>query len=75
MAKRRKARDRESTSLSKLTKRLEEQAAQPPTLREWLEWTRQAEPIRTQKSAAQVIREMRDSRSRSWPPRWKSKPS
>jgi plasmid stability protein len=52
---------REGMSLSDFIKRELEQTAQRPTMREWLERTQQAKPIRTKRSAAQVIRELRDA--------------
>jgi plasmid stability protein len=52
---------REGMSLSDFIKRELEQTAQRPTMREWLDRTQQAKPIRTKRSAAQVIREMRDA--------------
>jgi hypothetical protein len=33
-----------------------------PSMREWLERTRQARPIPTRRTAAQVLRELRDAR-------------
>jgi plasmid stability protein len=53
---------REGMSLSDYTKRELERAAERPTMREWLELTQQAKPIRARKTAAQVIRELRDGR-------------
>ena len=53
---------REGMSLSDFIKRELERAAERPTMREWLERTEQSKPIRTKKSAAQVIRELRDER-------------
>jgi hypothetical protein len=48
-------------SLSDFIKRELERSAEQPTMREWLERTRQAKPISTKRSAAQIIRELRDS--------------
>jgi antitoxin FitA len=53
---------REGMSLSDFIKRELERAAERPTVREWLERTQQGKPIRTKKTAAQVIRELRDER-------------
>ena len=56
---------REGMSLSDFIKRELERVAERPTMREWLEGLQQAKPIRLKQSAAQVVREMRDSSSRS----------
>ncbi len=53
---------REGMSLSDFIKRELKQAAERPTMQEWLERTRQAKPIPARKSAAQLIRELRDER-------------
>jgi plasmid stability protein len=53
---------REGMSLSDYLKRELEHVAERPTMREWLELTRQAEPIPAKRSAAQIVRELRDSR-------------
>jgi plasmid stability protein len=53
---------REGMSLSDFIKRELERAAERPTMREWLELTRRARPIPTKRSAAQVVRELRDTR-------------
>ena len=53
---------REGMSLSDYLKRELEHVAERPTMREWLELTRQAEPIPGERSAAQIVRELRDSR-------------
>ena len=53
---------REGMSLSDFIKKDLERAAERPTMREWLEHTRQAKPISVQRSAAQVLRELRDAR-------------
>ncbi len=52
---------REGMSLSELIKRELERAAERPSMREWLERTQQAKPISTKRSAAQIIRELRDA--------------
>ena len=52
---------REGMSLSDFIKRELEHSAERPTMREWLESTRQAKPIPTKRSAAQIIRELRDA--------------
>ena len=52
---------REGMSLSDFIKKELERSAEQPTMREWLESTRQAKPIPTKRSAAQIIRELRDS--------------
>jgi antitoxin FitA len=53
---------REGMSLSDFIKRELERTVERPTMREWLERTRQAKPIPTKRSAAQVVRELRDDR-------------
>jgi plasmid stability protein len=53
---------REGMSLSDYIKQELERTVERPTMREWLELTKQARPIRTEKSAAQVVRELRDGR-------------
>lgn len=53
---------REGMSLSDFIKRELERAAERPSMREWLEQTQSLKPLPTKKSAAQVIREMRDER-------------
>jgi plasmid stability protein len=53
---------REGMSLSDFLKKELEESVEMPTMREWLERTRQAKPIISNKSAAEVIRELRDSR-------------
>ena len=52
----------EGMSLSDYLKRELEHVAERPTMREWLELTRQTEPIPGGRSAAQIVRELRDSR-------------
>jgi hypothetical protein len=49
-------------SLSDFIKRELERAAERPTMREWLERTQQSKPIPAKRSAAQLVRELRDSR-------------
>ena len=53
---------REGMNLSDFIKRELERAAERPTMQEWLDRTRQAKPIRAKRTAAQVIRELRDER-------------
>ena len=53
---------REGMSLSDFIKRELERIAERPTLQEWLERTLQAKPISSRRSAAQVIRQLRDER-------------
>ena len=53
---------REGMSLSDFIKRELERAAERPTMREWLERTQQRKPIPAKRSAAQLVRELRDSR-------------
>ena len=53
---------REGMSLSDFIKRELERAAERPTMREWLERTHQAKPISTRRTAAQLIRELRNER-------------
>jgi plasmid stability protein len=53
---------REGMSLSDYIKRELERAAERPTMREWLDQTQKARPIASKRSAAQIVREMRDSR-------------
>ncbi len=53
---------REGMSLSDFIKRELERTAERPMMREWLERTRQGKPIASSRSAAQVVRELRDSR-------------
>ena len=52
---------REGMSLSDFIKKELESSAERPTMREWLESTRQAKPIPTKRSAAQTIRALRDA--------------
>jgi plasmid stability protein len=53
---------REGMSLSDFIKRELERTVERPTMREWLELTGRAKPIAAKRSAAQVVREMRDAR-------------
>lgn len=53
---------REGMSLSDFIKRELERVAERPTIAEWLERTRQAKPIPSRRTAAKVIRELRDER-------------
>lgn len=53
---------REGMSLSDFIKRELEHVAERPTMQEWLERTQRAKPIPTKRTAAQVIRELRDER-------------
>ncbi|MGJ5816238.1 FitA-like ribbon-helix-helix domain-containing protein [Paludibaculum fermentans] len=53
---------REGMSLSDYIKRELERVAEQPTMREWLDRTRESKPIVGKKSAAQVIRALRDDR-------------
>jgi plasmid stability protein len=53
---------REGMSLSDFLNRELALVAERPTIEEWLERAQHAKPIRSKRSAAQVIRELRDSR-------------
>jgi antitoxin FitA len=53
---------REGMSLSDYIKRELERTIARPTMREWLERVRLAKPVTTKRSAAQVIRELRETR-------------
>jgi hypothetical protein len=53
---------REGMSLSDFIKRELARVAERPTMQEWLERTEQARPIPTRRTAAQVIRKLRDER-------------
>jgi hypothetical protein len=48
-------------SLSDFIKKELGRTAERPTMREWLESVRQAKPIPTERSAAQIVRELRDA--------------
>jgi len=52
----------EGMSLSDFIKRELERTAERPSMREWLQRTRQTKPISSKLTAAQAIRELRDSR-------------
>jgi plasmid stability protein len=51
----------EGMSLSDFLKRELKRAAERPTMREWLQLTQRAKPIRAKRTAAQVVRELRDA--------------
>jgi antitoxin FitA len=53
---------REGMSLSDFIKRELERVAERPTMQEWLERAQQAKPIPSKRTAAQVIRELREER-------------
>lgn len=53
---------REGMSLSDFIKRELKRSAEQPSMLEWLERTKQLKPIRGKQTAAQIIRELRDSR-------------
>jgi antitoxin FitA len=53
---------RERMSLSDFIKRELERTTERPTMQEWLEGTLQARPISAKRSAARVMRELRDAR-------------
>jgi plasmid stability protein len=53
---------REGMSLSDFIKRELERTAERPTMREWLELAQRAKPIPAKRSAAQIVRELRDAR-------------
>ena len=53
---------REGMSLSDFIKRELERAAERPSMPEWLELTQRAKPIPARRTAAQVVRELRDAR-------------
>ena len=53
---------REGMSLSDFLKRELARVAERPTMQEWRERTEHVKPIRTSRSPAEVIRELRDSR-------------
>lgn len=52
----------EGMSLSDFLKRELERSAERPTMKEWLARTQQAKPIPAKKTAAQVVRDLRDHR-------------
>ncbi|HZT33917.1 MAG TPA: hypothetical protein VFA33_28765 [Bryobacteraceae bacterium] len=51
---------REGTSLSEFIKQELERTVERPTMREWLANTEGVKPISTKRSAAQVVRKLRD---------------
>jgi plasmid stability protein len=53
---------REGMSLSDFIKRELERSAERPTMREWLDHTRQSKQIRGKRSVAQIVRKLRDER-------------
>jgi antitoxin FitA len=53
---------REGMSLSDFIKRELERTTGRPSMLEWLESTKEGKPIRSSKSAAQILRELRDGR-------------
>ena len=53
---------REGMSLSDYLKKQLELSARRPTMREWLEAASQRKPIRSRRSAVEVLRELRESR-------------
>ncbi len=53
---------REGMSLSDFIKRELERSVDRPTMREWLEQTRESRPIPAGRSAAEIVRESRDKR-------------
>ena len=53
---------RSGMSLSDYVKRELQRSASRPSMEEWLAWTAQMQPIRSKRSAADVIRAMRDER-------------
>jgi plasmid stability protein len=54
---------REGMSLSDFIKRELGHSAERPTMREWLDRTAQNKPIPSPRTAAQIIRELRDGAS------------
>jgi plasmid stability protein len=53
---------RERMSLSDFLKKELEHTVERPSMKEWLEQAQQTKPIRSKRSAAQIIRELRDTR-------------
>jgi plasmid stability protein len=53
---------REGISLSDYIKRELEHSAERPSMREWLDLTGNMKPIPSKRSAAQMVRELRDAR-------------
>ena len=52
---------REGMSLSDFIKRELERVAERPSMREWLEQAREIRPIPSKRSAAELLRELRDA--------------
>ena len=52
---------REGTSLSDFIKRELERTVERPSMKEWLERTQPTKPIPAKRSAAQIIRELRNA--------------
>jgi plasmid stability protein len=52
----------EGMSLSDFIKRELERTVERPSMREWLALTQQAKPIPAKRTAAQIVRELRDAR-------------
>ncbi len=52
----------EGMSLSDFIKRELERSVERPTMHEWLALTQKAKPIKAKRSAAQIVRELRDER-------------
>lgn len=53
---------REGMSLSDFIKRELKHVAERPSMREWLDLVEQIKPIKSERSAVQVIRELREER-------------
>jgi plasmid stability protein len=53
---------REGMSLSDYIKRELEHTAERPSMREWLDLVQKMKPIPSNRSGAQIVRELRDSR-------------
>ncbi len=53
---------REGMSLSDFLKRELEHTVERPSMKEWLERIEQTRPVLAKRSAAQIIRELRDTR-------------
>jgi hypothetical protein len=53
---------REGMSLSDFIKKDLERSLERPTMREWLERTQEVRTLSTKRSAAQIVRELRDAR-------------
>jgi plasmid stability protein len=53
---------RQGMSLSDFIKKELERIAERPTMRDWLEMTRRNKPILGNRTAAQIVRELRDER-------------